>query len=255
MQKLVRDQELRVPLYQQLRLRILERIESGDYPVGSQLPPGAELAEQYGVSLQTVRDGLAELVRTGHLDRFAGRGTFVKQPPAPPESAALSLARSFTTEVALHGLKPSSTVIAQEIVTHSPDVAVRMLHLEPGSRVFRLARVRRAGEEPIGYEEVFLKADHFPGIERIDFAGASLMRTLRDRYGYAVKRLTQELCAVAADSQLSRYLEVDEGSPLLRCYEAMHGVGDTDKGEPLVLTIGTFNTARHNYSVTIQAED
>ena len=69
-----------VPLYYQLFTSLLERIQSGEFPLGSFLPPERQLAEDYGVSRITVIKALDELSRQDHIERQQGRGTIVTHP-------------------------------------------------------------------------------------------------------------------------------------------------------------------------------
>src|SRR4029077_12613675 len=69
-----------VPLYYQLFTSLLERIQGGEFPLGSFLPPERQLAEDYGVSRITVIKALDELSRQDHIERQQGRGTIVTHP-------------------------------------------------------------------------------------------------------------------------------------------------------------------------------
>ena len=66
-----------VPLYEQLRVALRERLDSGVLDPGERLPSEAELCRKYGVSRITVRRAVDELVEEGILERRQGKGTFV----------------------------------------------------------------------------------------------------------------------------------------------------------------------------------
>jgi len=68
---------VQTPKYMQLKDRLLSWIASGQYRPGDKLPSENELAEQYGLSRQTVRQAIGELVQEGWLVREQGKGTFV----------------------------------------------------------------------------------------------------------------------------------------------------------------------------------
>lgn len=59
-----------------------ERILDGRLQAGARLPADGELAAQYQISRDTVRQALALLVNEGLIERVQGRGTFVSQPPS-----------------------------------------------------------------------------------------------------------------------------------------------------------------------------
>jgi DNA-binding GntR family transcriptional regulator len=64
-----------LPLYHQLKTAIEERIDSGEWSPGMQVPPERELCEQFAVSRITVRRALSELEARGRLTRKQGVGT------------------------------------------------------------------------------------------------------------------------------------------------------------------------------------
>ncbi|MFC5701707.1 GntR family transcriptional regulator [Cohnella faecalis] len=67
----------RSPKYMQLKEQILSWIAGGRFRPGDKLPSENELAEQFSLSRQTVRQSIGELVQDGWLAREQGKGTFV----------------------------------------------------------------------------------------------------------------------------------------------------------------------------------
>src|ERR1700738_2164696 len=61
-------------------------INRGDYAAGATLPAERTLAEQYGVSLSSVRQALATLVAEGFVIKVNGKGTVVRGRPGPPQT-------------------------------------------------------------------------------------------------------------------------------------------------------------------------
>ena len=59
------DRNNHVPLYEQLRLVLQDKILLGDYPVGILLPTEKELCKEYGISRITARKALDELTSNG----------------------------------------------------------------------------------------------------------------------------------------------------------------------------------------------
>ncbi|MEU5424325.1 GntR family transcriptional regulator [Streptomyces olivoreticuli] len=66
--------------YQQIADNLRHLIESGEYAAGSQLPAEKELAARYKVSYPTLRSALEVLQADGLLEKFHGRGNFVRRP-------------------------------------------------------------------------------------------------------------------------------------------------------------------------------
>src|SRR5690242_1017993 len=66
-----------LPLYLQLSDILLQRILSGEWKPGANLPAEPDLCQEYGVARGTVRQALARLENEGYIRRERGHGTFV----------------------------------------------------------------------------------------------------------------------------------------------------------------------------------
>jgi DNA-binding transcriptional MocR family regulator len=75
------------PAYLSLAEQIAEAIRDGKLPGGAQLPPHRKLADDLGLSVQTVSRAYEELTRRGLIAGEVGRGSFVqalRKEPEPP---------------------------------------------------------------------------------------------------------------------------------------------------------------------------
>jgi len=67
-----------------LSAQVAEQVEglitSGEWPVGTRIPPENTLVGRLGVSRNTVREALRSLVHTGMLEARPGDGTYVRAP-------------------------------------------------------------------------------------------------------------------------------------------------------------------------------
>src|ERR1700761_3259500 len=125
-----------------LRERLLQDI-AGLHP-RSPLPTERELASTYEVSRATVRQALAALEQSGTVYRVQGAGTFVA---GPHVSKSLSLT-SFSEDMRLRGLRPSSLVLAADEVPADAPIAAD-LQIPVAASGVRLVRVRLADESPM----------------------------------------------------------------------------------------------------------
>lgn len=66
-----------IPLYQQIKDLLLDRIAHGELATGDVIPSEAQLGAAFQVSRLTVRQALYELRIEGYVIREKGRGTFV----------------------------------------------------------------------------------------------------------------------------------------------------------------------------------
>ncbi|RED65007.1 GntR family transcriptional regulator [Cohnella lupini] len=78
------------PKYLQLKEEILSWIAGGRFRPGDKLPSENELAEQFSLSRQTVRQSIGELVQEGWLSREQGKGTFVSKQSAERRNSTVN---------------------------------------------------------------------------------------------------------------------------------------------------------------------
>src|SRR5512147_2837902 len=103
-----------VPLYHQIHLDLRQMIQRGLIPPGGMLPPEMDICQAYSVGRQTVRQAIARLVDEDIVERFAGRGTFVREQPSHTQ---FFLDRSFSQQMRELGRAPHSRLLNLETGT------------------------------------------------------------------------------------------------------------------------------------------
>ncbi|MFF0721369.1 GntR family transcriptional regulator [Micromonospora sp. NPDC003816] len=109
------------PAWQQLAAMLRDRIESGEWPPGSLLPPHPRIGHEHGVGKSTVQRAIAELRAAGLIDLERGIGMRVREPaarervvaprgsvvrarmPTPEERVALDIAEGVPVQVVIIG--------------------------------------------------------------------------------------------------------------------------------------------------------
>lgn len=79
------NQVLRSPLSEQAAELLLERIRSGEWPLGGQLPAESALAPQLGVGRSTLREAIRQLAGRGVVESRHGAGVFVAALDVPDD--------------------------------------------------------------------------------------------------------------------------------------------------------------------------
>src|ERR1700751_1956546 len=79
-----------IPLYAQVEPILAAGIADGTFAPESQLPNEDELVRRYGVSRNTIRQTIQNLMRRGLVEIRRGKGTFVLQPKITQELPELS---------------------------------------------------------------------------------------------------------------------------------------------------------------------
>ena len=182
MQKL--DVNSAVPLYEQLKMALRERIESQIFEPGERMLSEVELCDKYGVSRITVRRAVDELVEEGYLERRQGKGTFVAQK------------RSF--------------------------VECQWLQLEPEENVLVLTRQMLLDGNLSMIDRATYPAKRFPGL--LDKIGddTSTYEVMRKDYGVQMHKARREVTLVYATNEQSKLLGCAPGAPLFKKFKVVY---------------------------------
>lgn len=171
----------RLPLYVQAKNYILERIESGEYPVDSQLPTEKDFMQLLGIGRATVRTALSELEREGRVVKRHGVGTFVAPPQQTyPLEPLISLSYSLDRA----GMPLKNLTIDSEYIHPFGKL---LEHWDKEQKIGHLRRLRLTGGTAIALEDSYFIDEIFPEIERLDkqdsvahallgFPGVNIMR-------------------------------------------------------------------------------
>ncbi len=231
-----------LPLYYQIYLDLRGMIQREIIPPGGMLPPEMELCQAYGVGRQTMRQALARLVDENLVERFAGRGTFVRSQPAHTQ---FFLDRSFSQQMRDMGRVPHSRVLSLStgiVNIQSPPA----LQTARGAPCLTLERLRFGDDEPICHQSSTVIIACCPGLEQQDFSDQSLYELLSARYHLVINRIDHVVRAVAADGYRADLLEVPEGAPLLFVGTTAY----TEEGEAIEYTAAYYRADRYEYSTT-----
>jgi DNA-binding GntR family transcriptional regulator len=213
------------PRYMQLAKTLLNEIESGKYPVGSQLPTEVELCEQFGVSRATAREALRRLVQLGLVVRQPRVGTTVKA-----ISAQAGGYRQNIADVSdLYQYATDTTLVIESSDTIEVD-ALQAGKLEAGiGETWLHLRGRRhaaAQPLPICTTELWLHPA-FRAIRGImgPLRGA-VHAAIEEQFGERVVAVEQEIRAVVLSREQAAALQAAPRSPALwicRRYRNRHG--------------------------------
>jgi GntR family transcriptional regulator len=236
------DLQSPVPLYHQITLDLRRLIEEQIVPPGALLPPETEISQIYGVGRQTIRRAIARLVDENLVERYAGRGTFVRD---QHQRASFQLDRSFSQYIKSSGKHPHSKILAKEESFINKDCPPQFhKHLEKPCLI--LERVRYSNQEPICYQVTNVITDQCPGLNDYNFAEESLYEVLAKEYGMIINRIDHSIRAISADDYRAELLEVDPGAPLLQ----VTTIAYLENGEAIEVTFSNYRADRYEYRTT-----
>jgi GntR family transcriptional regulator len=214
-----------VPLYTQVRDRLLERIKTGALRPGEELDSEFELAAELGVSQGTVRKALEVLRAENLLIRRQGRGTFVAE--QTPASVLFRYFNIFDDK-------------GQQVLPDSKDVRVAAgiasieaqcsLGVEPGTEIIQIKRTRtwkRSTNKttPFIKETIVLPRALFPGLEKLDPIPNTLYDLFQSRYSITVTHIDERITPVAAPPRVADQLKLHRGTLLLLIDRTTYSLG------------------------------
>ncbi|ASK62415.1 transcriptional regulator [Virgibacillus phasianinus] len=202
------NKSLSIPLYQQVRGYLKEKIISGEWEVGYQLPTEKELASQFDVSSITIKRAVLELVNEGLLHRQSGKGTFVTQIEEKDISKFVSL-KNESWEQHHHPHK---------LLSFKKDPAGRkvgkLLEIKPDEDVYKINRLKIQNDSPVVIEHSFIPSALFPDLQQSDIDNDLLYNIFIKKYGAQLKKARIYFSTILADEYEANLLEVPIGEQL-----------------------------------------
>lgn len=218
---------LRRPRADQARLVadvLRHQIHAGGYAEG--LPAEQELASEFFVSRNAVREALAALKDEGIIDRGPRTGTHVA-------------IRKYDHGLdALVGLKETfkgygdirNEVRATMTVAAPPSVAAKLC-LSPGEPVVFIERLRYLGELPLSLDMTYLAPDIGAEVTRHDLVSNDVFALIETVTGARLGNASLAVEAVPADAHSAAILQVPDTASLLLLERLTH----LDDGRPVDL--------------------
>lgn len=238
-----------LPLHAQVESLIREMLKQTKYRRGALLPPEAGMAEQLGVSRNTVRAAISRLVQEGTLERKAGHGTrFLNR----PLQTSLNHWPSFTREMKQRGIAVEVFSLDSGNVRPTREVAqtLRLANPEKGGRIVRMRRIRGYNGTPAVYS-----ISWFHGRTRLqpdDDFSLPLYQLIHEKSGLMVNSSEEEISATIADGKLAEKLGCNPGDPVL---VRKRIVRDTARKE-IEYNLNYYRADRFVYGLTLhQAPD
>jgi GntR family transcriptional regulator len=197
------------PVYIQIKDVLIEKINSGEFKSGSQLPSEREISETYNISRMTARNALTQLVDLGYAYRVKGKGTFVRLPNFERDFVKLS---GFSQMLRSKGIKPSNKIVKSCIIEADKKVA-SLLETTIGTRVYEIVRVRYGDNIPLALEYSYLPVSLFDNLLQYDFENNSLYKVLEDVYKHKLKYSKQWIKITTLYKNEAKMLDVTEHTP------------------------------------------
>jgi len=231
------------PLYQQIKVLILQSLQAGEWKPGEVIPSEMDLAARFRVSQGTVRKAIDELAAENLVVRRQGKGTFVAT------HAEQHVQYRFLRLMPDSGDTTSEGPAERQIIDckrlRAPADIARALSLRTGDAVLQLRRVLAFQGTPTILEDVWLPGGPFKGLtaERLATHRGPMYALFETEFGVRMVRAEEKIRAVAADEACAALLRVPAGEPLL----SVERIAFTYNDLPMELRRGLYRTDTHHY--------
>jgi len=202
------DRDSKLKLYVQIYTIIKEKIESGEWPAGTQIPTEDELCKMYDVSKVTVREAIQELVREGCLKRQQGKGTFVTY--SVPH-LGLGMRTRLSEEIYGEGVKVDKEILVRGSREPSEDVRTVLM---TGDDIYYILYKKYVDGETYT-EESFIPLFVLPDIDKEDIFNRSLYELFEEKGAKKIFRVIQTIKITEIKRDMAIILNMKEGAPAL----------------------------------------
>ncbi len=209
------DKHSSVPLYAQLKDLITERIESGEYGPGEQIPTEMALCKDLELSRPTVRQAIADLVAEGMLVIKKGKGTFVRDEPDRINISGFSaFTYSFLTGQSMDNKHFIDYSVAESLPA---DVkAVFDLNKSGNERgFFEIVWTETEGKKPFAYIHSYIPIAMFPTLMEDIRARRRMIDITANKYPLIPNRANWRLLVRPGTTDEARALDISKGMSVL----------------------------------------
>lgn len=245
--------EIRLPregiAYRNLAQVLRSAISAGEFDDGQQLPTEAELVDRFGLSRQTVRRALQELVAEGLVVRTRGRGTFV----VPSDSGSGSLRSVGSVEDLLALSRDAVWITIEPLVLHSNIEAASRLR-SSSDQVFDGAFLRKHDDTPLSVSHISLPLEIGRRITERgllitpdEVNDRTIVSWVEEINSTPIAVAHQSITACPMPEDAARLLDSTPGEPALRI-DRLYFDGD---GNAVELAISFFNPASYTYRIEL----
>lgn len=228
------------PVTEQIFSILYERIRSGVYSPGEQLPSEYDIATDLKVSRASVRTALARLEATGQISRRHGEGTFVNK-RLPSQNVAISIVWEFSNLIKENGHIPRIEVASTETRFTSADEREKLDLTDPQEKVLDIIRVFYADAEPVIYTKNIIPYKLL-NMDTASIDGTKpISQVLREYCGVEIGYIDSYISADTGNEMVDEKLKLKDCNCLLRLEEVFFS---TPEELPILLSDSYLNTMK-----------
>jgi GntR family transcriptional regulator len=211
------------PLYDVVRRRILEKLQTGEWAAGGRIPTEKELGSLFSVSVGTVRKAVEDLVSERVLLRRAGIGTTVG---IHTDAHVFDAYFNFVNAAGLRVTPTSRLLNFKEI--GADDSLAQKLNLAKGKTLIRFDNLRLCDGAPAMLDRIWVARDRFQGLDKDSFLNrpGSIYGLYQAGFNTTVVRIREQVGASLPPAFVVTALKFSASMPVLKIERTAFTFGD-----------------------------
>lgn len=199
--------------YEQIRHEIQQRLAQGIWQVGEPIPSEHILAEEFAVSIGTIRKAIELLVSGGLLVKIQGKGTFVRQPDFSASLCRFFRHRNKNGEIQL----PTGKVECIQRLEHGIAEINQLFGNAHDAAQIYMERTRTLDGTVLVSEKIWLPENRFAALLNVDKAdfGNLLYPFYLERCACLIVSVKEQLTFMPALSDA--YLQINQEAAIKIC--------------------------------------
>lgn len=218
--------------YQEIALKIEEKIHQEQLEQGTRLPSLGELITHYQVSKSTIVKSLAILESRGIIFQVQGSGIFVRRRKRTGYISFMEN-QGFTQD--LEEFQLTSTVLNLDIV-HPTEEVMNNLNCSSEDEVYHVKRIRYINGQTLCVEESYYKKEIVPYLNK-EIVNDSIFKYLQTALNINIGFSDKYLNVGKINSELAEQLQLPNKSPALFVEELFY----LNTGEPFDFSKTIYN--------------
>lgn len=199
-------------LHMQLYLNLRQQIQEGAFASGDLFPAESELMKTHELSRITVRRALEHLVADGFIERYPGKGSFVKAKEELPRNCLTS----FTQQMISLGREPVTKLISlKQVEAHT----IASNPFTDTQEVILIERLRLVDGEIAALVKTFLPKTLVPDIAEHHFQetgqAQSILYILEHHFGIILDKGEEILMPACVSQSEAKLLGLNTGEAVL----------------------------------------
>lgn len=201
-----------IPMYLQIAKKIKKEILSNTIKAGEKLGSQRELEQQFNVSKITIRKAIQELEKEGLIVTIHGKGSFVKTNKVED---TLDHLQSLSEIIERSGYKPQAKIMKIEMIQVIEELKSEENNQNASYSLY-IERLHTIQDKPIAFAQIYLPNEIGERLTKQELENKTVYHLLEHKLGINPGEAIQTIEACPADEKLASYLEVPEGSTLLK---------------------------------------